>query len=82
MHLVRRHLAPLGHCILRSVGMASHTHTHPPGLSLPPGHALSLPLGVGRQVINQLAAYLVGGLERVSLLKTGNLIKPSLKHKN
>lgn len=43
--------------------------THSPGLRLPPGHALSRPLGVRGQVINQLAADLVGGLKRVSLLQ-------------
>lgn len=39
-----------------------------PGLRLPSGHALSCPLGVWGQVVNQLAADLVGGLYRISLL--------------
>ena len=45
-----------------------HLQTHSPGLRLPPGHALSRPLGVRGQVVNQLAADLVGGLGGVSLL--------------
>lgn len=48
---------------------AAEERTHSPGLRLPPGHALSRPLGVRGQVINQLAADLVGGLVRVSLLQ-------------
>lgn len=52
---------------LRSDGTAQRTHS--PGLRLPPGHALSRPLGVRGQVVNQLAADLVGGLEGVSLLQ-------------
>lgn len=49
--------------------MTAAERTHSPGLRLPPGHALSRPLGVRGQVINQLAADLVGGLKRVSLLQ-------------
>lgn len=48
---------------------AGAERTHSPGLSLPPGNALSRPLGVRGQVVNELAADLVGGLERVSLLR-------------
>lgn len=43
--------------------------THSPGLRLSPGHALSCPLGVRGQVVNQLATYLVSRLKRVSLLQ-------------
>lgn len=52
---------------LMSDGTAERTHS--PGLRLPPGHALSSPLGVRGQVVNELAADLVGGLEGVSLLQ-------------
>lgn len=50
--------------------MAAGEQKHSPGLGLPPGHALFGPLGVGRQVVDQLAADLVGGLERFVLLHT------------
>lgn len=49
--------------------MAAAKRTYSPGLRLPPGHALSRPLGVRGQVVNQLAADLVSGLERVGLLQ-------------
>lgn len=42
---------------------------HSPGLRLPPGYALSRPLGVRGQVVDELAADLVGGLEGISLLQ-------------
>lgn len=42
---------------------------HSPGLRLPPGYALLRPLGVRGQVVDQLAADLVGGLDRVSFLR-------------
>lgn len=41
-----------------------------PGLGLPPGHALLAPLGVWGQVVDQLAAGLVGGLDGVLFLQT------------
>lgn len=44
--------------------------THSPGLGLPPGYALFGPLGVRGQVVDQLAADLVGGLDGVVLLQT------------
>lgn len=50
--------------------LAAPCSWHSPGLGLPPGHALLGPLGVGRQVVDQLAADLVGGLERFVLLHT------------
>lgn len=42
---------------------------HSPGLGLPPGYALFCPLGVRGQMIDQLAADLVGGLDGVVLLQ-------------
>lgn len=50
---------------------AAAERTHSPGLRLPPGHTLSCPLGVRGQVVNQLTADLVGGLDRVGLLQHG-----------
>lgn len=40
-----------------------------PGLRLPPGHVLSAPLGVRGQVIDQLPADLLSGLESIRLLQ-------------
>lgn len=59
-------LLPLHHLL----PLAAEEQKHSPGLGLPPGHALFGPLGVGRQVVDQLAADLVGGLERFVLLHT------------
>lgn len=50
--------------------ISSRAQRHSPGLRLPPGHALFGPLGVGSQVVDQLPADLVGGLERFVLLHT------------
>lgn len=44
-------------------GQQKAKRTYSPGLRLPPGDALSRPLGVRGQVEDQLAADLVGGLE-------------------
>lgn len=44
--------------------------THSPSLGLPPGHALLGPLGVGGQVVDELAAGFAGGLDGVLLLRT------------
>lgn len=52
------------------VAPSSSDQKHSPGLRLPPGDALFAPLGVGRQVVDQLPADLVGGLERFILLHT------------
>lgn len=49
---------------------SSSDQKHSPGLRLPPGDALFGPLGVGRQVVDQLPADLVGGLERFIFLHT------------
>lgn len=49
---------------------AAADKTHSPGLGLPPGYALFGPLGVRGQVVDQLAADLVGGLDGVVLLQT------------
>lgn len=43
--------------------LAAADKTHSPGLGLPPGYTLFRPLGVRGQVIDQLAADLVGGLD-------------------
>lgn len=70
---------------LKTDGTAERTHS--PGLRLPPGHALSCPLGVRGQVVNELPADLVGGLEGVRLLQhthteqmMGSIYKESLYH--
>lgn len=53
-----------------SAAISCRDQKHSPGLRLPPGHALFGPLGVRRQVVDQLPADLVGGLERFVLLCT------------
>lgn len=40
-----------------------------PGLGFPSGHALPQPLGVRGQVVDQLPADLVGGLDGVRILQ-------------
>lgn len=64
-----------------SAAISSREQKHSPCLRLPPGHALFGPLGVGSQVVDQLPADLVGGLERFVLLHTQTQLEMNVVYK-